>query len=325
MKKFSNERDIPTLAAVWLSLDNYDYNDDPRVISTTSLLKSTRQIILGSRNQGEASVEDISSRVAATMGTALHDSIEAAWKSPELANTLMSLGASEAYANSVSVNPESPTNGIDTYFELRSHKEICGRVVSGKFDAILNGTIQDIKSTGTFTFTKKTNDDKYIKQLSIYRWLNPTLVTNNVGKIIYIFKDWSSNKALSASPDKYPHAPIMEYEFNLLSLNETEAFIIKKLTEIDKFKDADDSDLPLCTEEDLWRDAPEYKYYAKPDAKRATKNFGNDPAAAYAFMRSKGGIGMVIEIPSEPKACLWCSAPKCSQRDVFIANGSLKV
>jgi hypothetical protein len=51
---YKNESDIPIIMAVWLAHDEYDYVDDPNYISATTLLDSTRKIILSGRVQQAA-------------------------------------------------------------------------------------------------------------------------------------------------------------------------------------------------------------------------------------------------------------------------------
>ncbi len=307
------------LAAVWLAHDTYEYNSDPLTISVTTLLGSTRSIIIGSR-LGETS-SDISGSVASSLGTAIHDSIEGAWVSEKLAETLKSLGQPNGLIKQLAVNPDVPTDGVDIYFERRTNKEIAGYTISGKFDAILNGVITDIKTTGVFTYIKKVNDRRYREQLSIYRWLNPTLVTETTGTILYIFKDW---KAHLINTTNYPKAAILDYKVKLLSLQETENLIETKLAEIKAHLGTPNDDLPRCTPYDLWQDKPTYAYMAKADAKRASKTF-DCPIAANQHLQEKGK-GIVVTRLAEPTKCKWCSArPNCNQAQGYIDQGVLKI
>jgi hypothetical protein len=49
ISKYTNNTGIGLSMAVYLATDNYDHNHDPRTISATTLIKSTKQIILGER------------------------------------------------------------------------------------------------------------------------------------------------------------------------------------------------------------------------------------------------------------------------------------
>jgi hypothetical protein len=79
----------------------------------------------------------------------------------------------------------------------------------------------------------------------------------------------------------------------------------------------------LCTDEDLWRTEPVYKYYANPNkTARSTKNF-DSKQDAYVFM-AQAGKGIVLEKPGQVTACKYCSAfSLCSQKDALINAGDL--
>ena len=322
---YTNNKNIPLAVSVFLATDNYDHSPDPSVISVTTLIKPTRQIILQSRaledEPASSGTGDISDLVPSRLGTAIHEGIEHAWMKPQSA--MAKLGYSKKVIDSIVVNPaddEDLTDKLPVYLEKRTNRDIAGFTVSGSFDFCGGGSLGDFKNTGTFMYTKKKSDTKYILQGSIYRWLNPEIVTDDVMHIYFIFKDWSANKAKGS--DAYPQSSVHDYRLNMMSYEDTETYILNKIKELNKYSDVAEHDLPQCSDEDLWMDESEYKYYAKSDAKRATKNFGTDAAGAYHH-RAQKGVGEVREIKAEPKACKWCSAVSCSQRDGYIAAGIL--
>ena len=324
---YTNKQKIPLPVALFLATDNYDHSSNPNEISVTTLIKSVRQIILSDRasigDGGAVKDGDICDLVPSRLGTAIHEGIEKAWMSP--AKGLKALGFSEQMIEDVIVNPADGTDlegKVAVYLERRTKREIYGRVISGSFDFCGDGTLGDFKNTGTFMYTKKKSDTKYILQGSIYRWLNSEIITDNTLHIYFIFKDWSAAKALGS--DKYPQSSVHDYELEMMSYEDTERYIQSKLAELAKYKESPQEELPNCSDEDLWMEESEYKYYGKEDAKRATKNFGTDAAAAYHHKALKGK-GVVREIKAEPKACRWCSAAKCSQRDGYVSSGNLKV
>ena len=189
-------------------------------------------------------------------------------------------------------------------------------------DWIANGQVADFKSTSTYTYTHNTKIEDYIKQLSIYRWLAPELITNEVGQIHFIFTDWKSY--FIKQQENYPPARTHTLDIPLMSLKSTEAYLKSRLKKFDINKDKDEEDLPRCTDEELWRTPITYKYYANPaKLSRATKNFPNKPAA-YSFKASKGNVGVIKEVGGEVRACRYCSARLgCSQKDEYLADGSL--
>lgn len=321
-RKYLNNSNIPLALAVFLATDNYDYEEG--VISATGLLKPTRQIILEGRLQEDEALVDISSLLQSRMGAAIHDAIERSWTvSPQRA--LQALGYPSRVIDRIRVNPETPEpNTIPVYLEQRSYREIMGYKVSGKFDFVGEGMVQDFKSTSTFTFINQTNADKYILQGSIYRWLNPQIITKDVMMIHYIFTDWSKMSAMR--DPNYPQNRTETQRFQLLSLDQTEAFIKRKLSELIRLKDAPEIELPECDDEALWRKDPIWKYYKDPNkTSRSTKNFDNK-SEAFARFAEDGSVGLVKEIPGQVTACKYCkSFNLCTQKDRLIAAGDLVI
>jgi hypothetical protein len=322
MTTYANTSAVPLSLAVFLATDGYDH--DSSTISATALMKPLRQIILGNRMpEGDASV-DLIQMVPSRMGSAIHDGIERAWLHNH-AVALKSLGYPDKVIDRVLINPEPEDlyeDCIPIYMEQRAHKQVGKYVVSGKFDFVGDGRVEDFKSTGVFTAINHTNDDKHTLQLSLYRWLNPEIITKDDGVIQFIFTDWSSARARTEA--KYPPQRIQQRILPLKSVAETERYVINKLALIDKHELTPEADLPLCTDEDLWRSAPVFKYYKNPEKlARSTKNFDTKPEA-YIRMAEEGGKGIVLEKPGQVMACKYCNAfALCSQKDDLVAAGDL--
>lgn len=324
MRKYTNQASVPLSLAVFLATDNYDHEDD--TISATALLKPTRQLILGQRVPQDLSLVDVMAMWKSRLGSAIHDSIEGSWLNG-YDKALEALGYPRRVINKIRVNPEPSELGDDdipVYMELRSYRDFLGYKVSGKFDFVAEGRVEDFKSTGTFTWVNGTKDEDYILQGSIYRWLNPELITSDQMQINFLFTDWQAFRA--KQDPKYPAQPIMAKVFNLKSLEETEQFIARKLREVEFFKDAEEGELPLCSDKELWRSAPTWKYYKNPQKmSRSTKNFDNKQDA-YIRMQQDKNVGTVVEVPGQVMACKYCPAfPICSQKDQLIADGSLQL
>lgn len=319
---YSNLTQVPLSLAVYLAHDSYDYV--PNTISATSLLKPIRQAVLKNRVPEEHQVIDVTSVVKSRIGTSIHDGIEKAWLGDYKA-TMRKLGYPESVIKRVIVNPEPEDlkpDSIPVYMEKRLYKEFMGQTFSGKFDFIAEGRLEDFKSTSTFTWTNGTKDEDYQLQGSIYRWLDPTIITQDYMTIQFIFTDWSAARA--AADPKYPQRQVEPKKIKLLSLEDTEAYISNKLSQLRQFKDLPEDQLPLCNDKELWRKPPQYKYYKNPDkTTRSTKNFDNRNEA-YERQAKDGNVGIVIEKPGEVVACKYCPAfPVCSQKDALIADGSL--
>lgn len=321
---YTNRANLPLSVAVFLANDNYDHDSRSNHISTTSLLKATRQLVLTLRVPPEELTPDVANLSASRMGSAIHDSIENAWVEKH-EQSLTALGYPKKIVKRIRVNPtpvdltEEP-DIIPVYLEQRSEKEINGFIISGKFDFIGDGRVEDFKTTSAYTYVSSNKDDDYIMQGSIYRWLNPDIITRDDMAIIYFFKDWAAVKA--ATDKRYPQAPIVEKVFQLKTVAETEAFIFHKTSEIRKYLNAPESEIPHCSEKELWQSETVYKYYKKPEAKRATKDFKTDRIGAYAHANINGGF--VREIPGTVRACNYCDAQSiCTQRQQLIATGQL--
>lgn len=326
MGNYTNSTGVSLPLAVWLATDDYDGKSqvNPHMISASTLLKSTRQIVLGRRAQQDDEI-DVAGLIKSRIGNAIHDAIERAWNSEKLHKTISSLGFTDELAKRVYVNPTEdlvyPDNMIPVYMEQREYKQLGKWTITGKFDFIFDGHLHDFKSTGTFTYVNKTKDDDYIKQGSIYRWLNPTKVTDSTMSIDFIFMDW---KQSLAGQGNYPPAQTLKQDFPLLSQDETENWIKDRLDLIDTLDLTAEEDLPFCTDNELWRRESIWKYYSSGQvAARSTKNFDN-AADAYARLNQDGNRGLVQEIKGAPTACLYCNvATLCSQKDIYIMNGEL--
>ncbi len=329
--KLTNSKNIPLSLALWLGWDTYAHSDNPHQISVTTLIKPLKQIIMGQR-AGEGmseSTQDVSSMIASAMGTSLHNGIEAAWCSEQAPEILRSLGYPKRVVERMVINPEDGedlTDKIPVYTERRTNKQVGKWTISGEFDFCAEGTVRDFKSTGTYTYTHKTNDDKYALQGSMYRWLNPEIITSDRMYIDFIFTDWSALSARTQSG--YPESRVMEYPLTLRSVEETDAYIKHKLSMLEELATAEEELIPSCTKEDLWASDPVYKYYnakAAVTMKRATKNYKTMHEAEAHRVRD-GSMGVVIMQRPVVKACRYCPGLSvCKQGQGYLNDGSLKL
>jgi hypothetical protein len=328
--RYINTSSVPLSMAVFLATDNYDH--DEKTISATSLIKPLRQLILGGRVPQELALPDLLSMVASRVGTAIHDGIERSWTT-NYKVAMAALGYPQKVIDLVRINPtkeELAANPdmIAVYLEQRAQKQVGKYLVSGKFDFVGQGRLEDFKTTGTYSAMSGSNDAKYILQGSIYRWLNPDIITDDEMSIQFIFTDWSSMQARQ-NPN-YPQQRIMQRKLKLMSVAETEAFVFKKLSDFDDLCDLPEAQLPLCTDEELWRTEPQFKWYKNHDATtvhtatKSTKNFDTDLEARTHMMTVGGGKGIVVTKPGQVNACKYCPGFSiCTQKDALIAAGDL--
>jgi len=316
--RLTNTTNISLPLAVWLASDGYDFVANGRAISATSLLKPVRQILLKERlNEQNRDTPDVADFIASRLGHSIHDGIESAWVQNGK-KALKTLGYSDSVIEKVEINPAIiDRNKIQVWLEQRSQRQIKGYTISGKFDMVLEGVLQDFKSTSVYTWMLGSKDEDYSLQGSIYRWLNPERITANYMNIQFIFTDWSRAQAKQA-PNRYPQQRVHEHRVKLMSLEETEAWIRNKLNALEAVAELPEPEIPFCSEKDLWKGDDVFKYYGNPAKTdgRATKNF-DTLAEANAFMAEKGK-GIVITVPGQVKACGYCPAfPICSQKDLY--------
>jgi len=324
MQRFINVSDVPLALAVFLASDNYDYNNDDLTISATTLLKPIRQIILPSRiplEDGMASLPDMMSN---RLGSAVHDGIERAWLNNHKA-AMSALGYPPKVIERVLVNPKPKdlTEGcIPIYLEQRLSKKVGKWTVTGKFDFVGDGRVQDFKTASVWSYMNQVNATKQTYQGSIYRWLDPKLITQDEMDIHHIFMDWKAG--MVKTDPNYPNQRFKKQTFPLLSLAETSSFIQRKLNQIEQYWDAPEDEIPECSAEDLWRSQPVFKYYKNPaSTKRSTKNFDILQDARLRYIED-GSVGLIKEVPGQATACKYCQAfPICSQKDALIASGDL--
>lgn len=308
MPLYTNHRRIPLPVAVWLADELY--NKDPTYISGSQLSRSNRQIVLSFR---ATKVQDLSSLVASRMGTAVHEALDAAWQRPDLISRMRAAGY-ESFMG-YEVNPVLPTPGKHAiYIRQRFNEELAGKIISGAPDLILSRRLYDYKSTSVFLYQKKEDKD-YMWQLTTYRWLGRDFIDDDVATIQFILKDWSEARA--KKDPEYPQMPCPTLLVRVGTAEECRQRIVARVEELKALMSLDQSDLPTCSDEELWLDPPRYAYYKDPfaDGKgRASRVFDTYEEAS-TFMASKAGVGKIITRKGEPKACDYCEAASiCEQR-----------
>lgn len=325
MTQYTNQTELPVPVAVWLAHDDYEHSEAG--LSATSLLKPIRQVILTQRVPEGEGIVDISSLIKSSIGTAIHDAIEHSWRSEKLPETLASLGVPEKIIKRVRINPEQIENGptIPMHLELRTAKDVLGVKITGKFDFVDDGHLIDFKTTSTFAYTSGNKDDDYILQGSIYRWLNPDIITDEFMSIVFIFTDWQKTRYLS-DPRNYPRSQIVARHFKMLPASEVQLYVENRVRQLQFYSDKPEAELPLCTDKELWRKADQFKYYKNPQ--KMTKSTANFETLGEANQRylDDGAVGVVKIVKGGVSACLYCSAyTMCTQKDKLIESGELKV
>lgn len=328
----TNNNNLGLTLSVWLANDGYDYSsnetadDGVPIISATKLMRPIKSLILSHRMPKSDSEVDITDLVKARLGQSIHTEIEASFNSDKLSLLLHNLGYPENIINNIIINPDVPpkdNKAIPIYLEKRAYRKIISSSgtevwISGKFDQVIAGKPEDNKTTSVYKYLNadQSEEGEYALQMSIYKWLNPEIITSDVGQINFIFTDWriaDKNKM-----PNYPDKSVIEMPVNLMSLEDTENYIRKRIDLIEKnSKFADQSDMIRCTDKELWRSKDTFKFYKNPETAkkggRSTKNFDNYSKAM--LHKSTVGAGVVVTVPGRVRRCDYCDAAvACTQR-----------
>lgn len=353
MIRYTNEESYDLSIAVWLADDEYDSSPVPgKYISVTSLLKPLRMIVMdqrvkeAQRIEGGDNVMDLSRFVPSRLGTAIHSSIEHSWTrilkdgTPAYKVALARLGYPEAVIDRIRVNPtdvelDTIKGIIPVFLEVRSFKTVGDWTIGGQFDFVGDGNAEDFKSMGVYGYRKGDKDEEQLLQGSLYRWLNPDIITSDTMKIQQIFTDWSKLDAMKFGNSKpagkfklaYPKTRILS---KTLALKEMDEWVHRRIEVIDSLMDKDQDMLPRCDAEELWQDPPTYKYFKVADSavipgKRSTKNF-DDFASAHARFMKDGSVGAINEVFAPVRRCGYCGGfDLCVQKDEYAAAGCLQL
>jgi hypothetical protein len=323
--EYTNKNNVSLALAVFLMYDNYEYDERPNSISATGLIRPLRQLVLSKQNPALLKTVDIADLVATRMGSAIHKGCEDAWTDPEnVKNALKVLGASEEAINNIKINPPFVKPGeTPVYVEQRAEKEILDFVISGKYDLVLDGTLNDYKSTSVWTYIFDSNADSYTKQGSIYKWLNPDKITSDYININYIFTDWSAAKA-RMDTKSYPQIKTLTKQYPLWSTEETQNWIMNKIEAYKALANTPQEGLPQCTDEELWATEETFKYYKNPNKlDRSTKNF-KTMNEALVRKSADGDVGIIKTVPGQAKHCIYCPVISvCTQAETMRVNGKL--
>lgn len=324
---YDNRSNLPLPIAVFLAAD--DYNHDDEVISVTKFIKPVRELILSDRVNSNSQIirdPDVLDMYKSRLGSATHARIESMWLNDDVRNSaLIALGIPDKTIGKIVVNPDQLKPGeIPAYFEKTGFKEVDGLMFRGSADYIFNYRLGDFKQTSTFSYNDKGKDHKYMLQGSLYRWIMPDLIKEDSMHIVEMYLDWMRFKAMQDS--NYPPEAIVVKDIPLMSLKETDRFVRQKIKLIDELYDAPDDQIPECTDMELWRKEPVFKYYKNPDKRdRSSGNF-NTYADALAKKHASGDVGVIIEVKSKVGACKFCNAmPVCGQAKRYAQSGELEV
>jgi hypothetical protein len=126
MVRITNDHKIDLPLAVWLLQDGYNSGADVappgELISVTTLMKPTRQLILKRKVDQTKETYDLSDMIASRMGHGLHDSIERAWTQGDWRLAMKKLGYPKSVIDKIRINPDQKTlkeGEIPIFLEFR--------------------------------------------------------------------------------------------------------------------------------------------------------------------------------------------------------------
>ena len=205
--------------------------------STTALLKSPKEFILGKRHSGEL-VSNSTDRLWMVFGTAFHELFEKMLK-----------------------------NDDKYLIEKRMFIEINGKIISGKFDAYdkEDCILYDLKTTSRSQIEKgQTNqNDKWTQQLNIYAYMIRKTLNLPVKKVKIIWVDKYYSKGRQKYLNEPDLMPIGEIQLPLWTNEVCETFIKNKLNRFEANEHLPDNEIPLCSFEDRFMTPPKIAIYTK--------------------------------------------------------------
>ena len=227
----SNIHGLPDALVRAIRNDPYQTGGD---ISNTRLIDSP-QIRLLQKRYRELIVEDISEKLFALLGQALHTILERA-------------------------------NGADRV-EERLFAQCNGWNISGQFDRMdLNeGVLDDYKVCSVY---KAEGGIEWERQLNVLRWLafeNGHQI--HTLRVIAFFRDWSAAKA--ERDPLYPQVAIKIIKIPVWPLEQTKAYVSDR---VDLHRTAEQTGVMECSPEERWYSGTKWALM-KEGGKRATKLF----------------------------------------------------
>lgn len=275
--KFTNKQNLPEPIARAVTRFEQRYSKGGARFSVTELLKPPRARVLIEENQDRIE-EDVADRIWALMG--------------QIGHAILA------------------DDGEGTH--RRFFGRVAGQTVSGEADLILStfghySELVDYKFCSVWT-SRQGAKPEWTQQCNMLRYLAhgdatcPAQILK--AKIVAIYRDWSKPKA--SREQDYPQSQVEVFPIELWPSEQTHDFIVERIG----LHLAAEQELPLCTDEERWKDPPKWALM-KRGSKRAIKLFEEERQAEAA-----AGHGYYVEERrGEPKRCLhYClAAPFCSQ------------
>lgn len=301
--QFTNNSNIPTELALMFAYHSTLYDGKPSTptnISVSDIIGPMRKLLYKvTTDSSQLAITDVSSIAKSSIGTILHTGMEQAL---------------ESYGGYTQ--------------EKRSEVVIEGVTISGKFDIVApNGELKDLKNESSFSYKLLMEDKKAIQpglsmeeiyeqfpsyakfafQLSLYAYLNPDIVTQPYGSILF--------NLTSSSMEKFPL--YNQVRFPLFPADEVHEFLTNRIRIMQSHLAADTK--PWCSPNERGSKPAQYKltrlspktgkFFTVKGSKFADASLFRD------FVATKGQAGDVEDIQEAKHVlCEYCNySHLCSQ------------
>jgi hypothetical protein len=284
--KITNKYNLPdTILNV---LDRPTYSKGKAHISATELLNSPRIVQL-KRKYWEFIETDASEMVWALFGSAVHNILEHG-------------------------------KGENHIVEQRLGTDIDGWRLSGAIDLQEEDEdgigIKDYKVTGAWSVMNEKQD--WHNQLNVYAYLVEKEAKKKVNslQIEAIVRDWSARDTVK---EGYPQSPIATIDIPLWPMDEREQYIRDRVSlhSAAYFEMETNSELPLCSEEDMWEKPTSYAVI-KVGGVRAKSVHKTLEEAQHALNQLKG-YNMEVRQGERTRCAKYCQVSEfCTQYKQYL-------
>lgn len=272
----TNELNLPQ-PFVDAATDHHKFT--PRRYSVTTILGGTCEAVLKRRHAHET-VEDVSDRVWAILGTAVHKVLESAQSGPE---------QHQEQWLCVPVDVDGRRYELSGIFDL--YDEATGTVTDWKVTSVWKGQVGDYEDWRTQTL--------------LYCWmLRQKGHDARRGQIVAIMRDHSKRKAMAERD--YPKHPVIviDWDFTESDLADAGEMVKSWFALVSKQENRPDSELLPCDPTRRWH-KPDRWAVVKEGRKRATRVFeSEDEAKELVEHQEQFGVKNRIEHrPGEDTRC----------------------
>ena len=296
--KITNKQGLPQ---PFVDAVSREYTYKPKRYSVTTLLNSEREIMLKRRHNDKITA-DVSDMIWAIFGSAVHSILETSNK----ADFLLTEQAL-ALPVTLSDGDEYTLSGICDLFDTKK------------------GEVIDYKVTSTFKVLKGDFEDYRMQGLIYAYMISKTVFHSEFDDVIYkpnkatfymVLRDWQKSKA--KFDKSYPQSQIQKvtFKFTNKDFEWVEQWIKDKFDAIKKAEQLPDEELPLCSNEDRWKNEDVYAVMKK--GRKAALRLLNTEQEARDYMFKNGGDYIEFRKGEDKKCKEYCSC--CEFCPYWIKN-----